>query len=439
VNRPFSRAPLAVRCYIALAVVAALGLPFALSGVGLARPAHGSIAATLAALLVVAVVNVELGRLAEGGMSLSHRPHKALSAWAFCCSLLLPLPYLLPVVVVSYAHTRWRGVRLPLWKWVASGSFVVLAAVGAGPVTLAVNGGDSRWMAGDGGRGLLAMAVGAVVFLALETGLFLGIAYLNVREDEIWLRRTLAGRSFYVTEAAVLLIGALTAAVWEAGAWFLVLLVPVYGLTQRAALAEPLRERAETDDKTGLLRFESWRALAVVEKARCQDKHRSWSVLFADLDHFKAFNDTYGHLAGDAALVAVASTLGQQLRAADLVSRFGGEEFCIFLPDTPAKQAKRIAERLRVAVAECRLPDGGARVTISVGVVSVPSSQAYTEFIDALKAADRALMEAKLAGRNRVRCRDVHEDDALTQQELVERMTRLELATSTLGRSRSTN
>jgi hypothetical protein len=79
-------------------------------------------------------------------------------------------------------------------------------------------------MAGTGGRGLLAMATGALVYLALETAFFHGIAYLNVRDDELWLRRTLAGRSYYLTESAVLLIGALTAAVWEAGAWFLVLL-----------------------------------------------------------------------------------------------------------------------------------------------------------------------------------------------------------------------
>ncbi len=184
-------------------------------------------------------------------------------------------------------------------------------------------------------------AAGALVYLALETVLFHGIAYLNVREDELWLRRTLAGRSYYLTESAVLLIGALTAAVWEAGAWFLVLLVPVYGLMQRAALAEPLRERAETDDKTGLLRFESWRALAATEKQRCQDKGRPWSLLFVDLDHFKAFNDTYGHLAGDSALVAVAAALGQQLRATDLVEPVRRRGVLRLPPRHPCREGRR--------------------------------------------------------------------------------------------------
>ena len=124
-----------------------------------------------------------------------------------------------------------------------------------------VNGGDPNLMDDNGGWACSrAASSAAAVFLAVETVLFHGIAYLNDADDEAWLRRTLAGRSFYVTEAAVLLMGALSAAVWTAGAWFLLLLVPVYGLAQRAALHEPLRERAETDGKTGLLRFESWRS-----------------------------------------------------------------------------------------------------------------------------------------------------------------------------------
>ena len=140
-------------------------------------------------------------------------------------------------------------------------------------------------MEGQGGRGLLATCLGAAVFLAVETALFHGSAYLNHAGDEQWLRRTLAGRSFYVTEASVLLMGALSAAVWTAGAWFELLLVPVFVLAQRAVLHEPLRERADTDGKTGLMRFETWRRIAVAEQQRCVGKGRSWRVAFADLDH----------------------------------------------------------------------------------------------------------------------------------------------------------
>ena len=189
--------------------------------------------------------------------------------------LLLPLPYVLPVTAVAYAHARWRGMRVPLWKWVGSASYVVLASVAAGITARQVHGPDPNWMQGQGGLGLLATCLGAAVFLAVETVLFHGSAYLNHADDEEWLRRTLAGRSFYGTEASVLLMGALSAAVWTAGAWFELLLVPVYVLAQRAVLHEPMRERAETDGKTGLLRFEPWRRLAVAEQRRCTAKKRA--------------------------------------------------------------------------------------------------------------------------------------------------------------------
>jgi diguanylate cyclase (GGDEF)-like protein len=329
--------------------------------------------------------------------------------------LVLPTPYLLPVVLLSYAHARWRGLRIPLWKWVGSAAYVVLAGVAAAVTARAVHD-DPNLMAADGGWGLVAVLCAAAVFLAVETLLFHGSAYLNDAEDEAWLRQTLAGRSFYLTEASVLLMGGLSAAVWTAGAWFLVLLVPVYALTQQAALHATLRQRAETDDKTGLLRFESWRPLALAEQRRCQNKQRPWSLAFADLDHFKAFNDRWGHLAGDDALASVAGLLRSHLRSRDLVARFGGEEFCVLLPDTGAEEAAAVAERLRCAVADEPLLEGRARLTVSLGIVTYLPGSGEPEFAHALTAADRALFAAKVAGRDRVCARVVAPgQDALSQ------------------------
>jgi diguanylate cyclase (GGDEF)-like protein len=395
---------------VSVTVLAALVLPFALRPWG-QTTTKNPLAATLLSLVVISVLNVEIGRLLEGGRSDSQRPHKTLSAWAFCAALLLPLPFVLPVTAVAYVHARWRGLRVPLWKWVGSASYVVLAGVAAGITARQVHGPDPNWMSGQGGRGLVATCLGAAVFLAVETLLFHGSAYLNHAGDEEWLRRTLAGRSFYVTETSVLLMGALSAAVWTAGAWFELLLVPVFVLAQRAVLHEPLRERAETDDKTGLLRFETWRRLAIAEQRRCAAKGRSWSVALADLDHFKRYNDSYGHLAGDAALAAVAGVMRSQLRSRDLVGRFGGEEFCVFLPDTPPREAQAIAERLVATVRASVLPDSGARTTVSVGVVTFEPGAEVEEFVGALTAADRALFRAKLDGRNRVVARRVAAGD----------------------------
>jgi diguanylate cyclase (GGDEF)-like protein len=122
-----------------------------------------------------------------------------------------------------------------------------------------------------------------------------------------------------------------------------------------------------------------------------------------DIDHFKSFNDTHGHDAGDHVLTQVATTLRANLRPTDLCARFGGEEFVIVFPDLELDDAVAAAERVRVAIAELELamPDGTAlpRVTISLGVAELGDNQAVPDF---LKAADKAMYEAKEGGRNRV-------------------------------------
>ncbi|MFL6155037.1 MAG: sensor histidine kinase [Marmoricola sp.] len=201
---------------------------------------------TASALIVVSVLNVEISRALAGGLARTQQPHKALSAWAFACALLLPPVWLLLIVPVTYAHARWRGIRVPLWKWVGSGAFLVLSAIASALVRHAVVADRANWMHGNGGRGLVTVVIAALAFLAAETVLFGGSALLGNAEDEAWLRKTLSTRSFYTTEAGVLVIGGLLSAVWTGGAWFTLLFIPVYVLAQRASLHEPLRERAAT-------------------------------------------------------------------------------------------------------------------------------------------------------------------------------------------------
>lgn len=397
----FTRVPWACRLWVTSAVVAALGLPWLLRPYG-QEPRPAIEALTGLTLVGLSILNVEIGRLLEGGVSATQRPHKALSAWSFASALLLPTWWLLPVVAVSYTHAWWRGLRVPVWKWVGSAGYVVLAGVAAAMTAHAVGGGEQNFMHGSGLRGLVAVVAAAAAFLAVETLMFHGSAYLNHAEDEAWLRQTLRGSSFYLTETGVLLVGGLSAAIWTGGPWFVLLLLPVYALTQRAALHEPLRERAEHDEKTGLLRFDPWLRQATLRAERCGRAGQPWSVLFADLDHFKRFNTTWGHLAGDQALVGVARALRSELREGDLLCRFGGEEFCVFLPAIPADDLTGIAERLRTAVSLLELP-GQQQVTISVGVAAVVPATEQVDFGAAFAAADKALFEAKAAGRNAVR------------------------------------
>lgn len=140
------------------------------------------------------------------------------------------------------------------------------------------------------------------------------------------------------------------------------------------------------------------------EIGRAQRYQRSLSLLMIDIDHFKRYNDVLGHVAGDEAIRAVASLLEKSLRKADVVCRYGGEEFVVILPEIGTEPATKVAEKLRKAVmavhfaGEDKLPE--KQLTISIGVAAFPEHGDSAEVI--LKSADKALYRAKEAGRNRV-------------------------------------
>src|SRR6185295_15603349 len=118
-----------------------------------------------------------------------------------------------------------------------------------------------------------------------------------------------------------------------------------------------------------------------------------------DVDEFKAFNDRYGHVAGDSVLVAVAEALREYLRPTDLVARFGGDEFSVLLPDLHIKQARQTAERIRQQIAGLSPPSLATAVTVSIGLAErTPSDDVAT----LVQRADAAMYDAKEAGRNRV-------------------------------------
>jgi diguanylate cyclase (GGDEF)-like protein/PAS domain S-box-containing protein len=123
--------------------------------------------------------------------------------------------------------------------------------------------------------------------------------------------------------------------------------------------------------------------------------------IMVDIDHFKRVNDTYGHEAGDEVLKAVAEALRSTARVADIVARFGGEEFVLVLPDTSAEMAARIAERLRLAIEALSTDVDGQviRVTASFGVAQRAAQESQLEV---LERADAALFSSKKDGRNRV-------------------------------------
>lgn len=168
-----------------------------------------------------------------------------------------------------------------------------------------------------------------------------------------------------------------------------------------------LFESATYESLTGLLRREAVLEILSRELDRAQRYDRPLTVGMADLDHFKAINDRYGHLAGDTLLKQVAQVLASGLRSTDSVGRYGGEEFLIVLPETDLTGARVVANKLRALVEEVRTPmeDGEeAAVTISIGLAGRGErGDAENPTVrDLLHQADRALYEAKQRGRNRI-------------------------------------
>lgn len=168
-----------------------------------------------------------------------------------------------------------------------------------------------------------------------------------------------------------------------------------------------LKRLSNIDGLTGLSNRRYLDEYLAIEWKRAQREHNALSVMMIDVDDFKRYNDTYGHLAGDEVLKTIAATIKQSVeRPADLAARFGGEEFMVVLPNTELAGARYVAEEMRLHIEAVNISHSTARaapyVTISAGVAStVPQQSGASASLVAL--ADAALYAAKKAGRNCVR------------------------------------
>ncbi|MDX2194614.1 MAG: diguanylate cyclase [Gemmatimonadales bacterium] len=296
-----------------------------------------------------------------------------------------------------------RGLYRPWWG-IASSALDVSV-----PTAVLV----ALWLGGE--------PYGAVNSLVAYPGYFLAISASGLRYDP--RASALAGALAAVQYLAVLLLvqgsGALAAADpadlahygdfhWGTQVGRLVVLVGAGVITTALVLrTQELRLLSAMDRLTGLYNRGHFDERFAGEMARALRNGAPLSVAMLDLDHFKRFNDTFGHAAGDAVLQALAAVLRRTLRRSDIIARYGGEEFVVALPDTSPEAATEAMQKVRRAVAELAVPTRRGTIagalTISIGIASFPADGDAAAQV--LEEADTRLFAAKAGGRNLVAAR----------------------------------
>ncbi|HEY2442992.1 MAG TPA: GGDEF domain-containing protein [Streptosporangiaceae bacterium] len=333
--------------------------------------------------------------------------------WQLAAAVLLPPFYALAAAALVFALHQWRVRRSLAYRRVFSAAAVGLSY---GAASLAFH---AAWhrpaFAPSGHAGLLAWGPLTWMLLAIAVGCLrwtlnsaLVLAAVKLDDPSARIRDLLGGNDGLYNDIAEGSVGVLVALSAAVSPLMLIVALPCGTLLQRSARHSQLVQASRTDAKTGLLSAVTWQREAAVQVARSIRTRTPLSVAMVDIDHFKAVNDTYGHLAGDGVLQAVARILTAGMREYDLAGRFGGEEFTLLLPHADAAEAIRIAERLRVALAAIPIPAPAdpppgdpPHITVSIGVASIV--EGVTDLTDLLAAADTALYRAKRSGRNAVR------------------------------------
>lgn len=177
-------------------------------------------------------------------------------------------------------------------------------------------------------------------------------------------------------------------------------------MTEQKLAQDKLERLAQKDGLTGIANRRAFDYKLKGDWSTAQRNQTPIALLFIDIDHFKQFNDIYGHQGGDDCLKTVAKVIAEQsLRPSDLPARYGGEEFTIILPGVNLENAKHVAERIRKAIYDLNWKHSGnsatQRVTISIGVASlIPTDEQQPDTL--IENADKALYQAKSSGRNKV-------------------------------------
>ncbi|MCW7754514.1 diguanylate cyclase [Desulfobotulus sp. H1] len=172
---------------------------------------------------------------------------------------------------------------------------------------------------------------------------------------------------------------------------------------EREVMLAKLQELSITDELTGLYNSRHFHARIAKEAERFRRNHHPLSLLLLDIDHFKTYNDTYGHLEGDQVLMRMGDIIRNSLRSMDSAYRYGGEEFTILLPETDAEEALVVAHRIQESLLSAQFFPAGTSepvpITVSVGITEYMEEEAVVTFI---QRADMAMYCSKNNGRNQI-------------------------------------
>ncbi len=387
------RRNLGTRVFTAALIVAGIGLDIAL----LIHLRSGTSGWGAFACFAAAAATTQL--LVTGSSSPRHA-HESLAVFIVAAALVMP-PELVVLVPIAQHLPEWLKQRYTWTVQAASISCATLAAFAAWGAAdfvlkghgLAASGTDKIALAG-----LLA----AATFVLVDYGLVAIVKHQLGGALGAW--RSAARLSSLGYNLALAALGVVIAVIWAYDSWLALFAIAPLALAQRSLTVPRLQEEARIDSKTGLFNARHFGRAFGDELARSIRYGHPLSVLMVDLDLLREINNTYGHLAGDAVLCAVADVFRSQLRHYDVAARFGGEEFSILLPETPVEKAIEIAERIRRAVAERSVDVSTSsepiHATVSIGVASFPSDGADENAL--VHQADLAVYRAKLQGRNRV-------------------------------------
>jgi diguanylate cyclase (GGDEF)-like protein len=394
--------PWLLRCYVGIVPVAAMALTLVAAADTTWRAADWWKFVLLLGCGLASVAATPRVAYRQGGMT-----RDFITVWVLPIAILLPPFYALVTPIPLYVLTQFWVARGIVYRRVFTVGAISLA-YGLASVLFRMF--PVSFAGGTIGTGLHALTWAVAVAIAEQVGRrghqILIMGGIKLSDPSAKLAPQELNREALVADFAEFDLGVLITIVVAVSAVLAIFAVPTVLLVRRFMMHGQLLAQSRIDAKTGLLNSSTWEQEAAVEIARAIRTGTPLALALVDIDHFKAVNDTYGHLVGDKTLRAVTDALQSQLRSYDLAGRFGGEEFVILLPHAHEMDALSVAERLRAHIAAMSVPVGddsesgpAVRVTISVGVSSLDGTN--RELTDMLAAADAALYYAKETGRNK--------------------------------------